>query len=135
MKIRKHLTDIWSGITATYYKHFQLIFSSIVKAGIYFQVLLWFWQNDNIMWSFDFYLTIFTIFNCGAHLQMRKNTKTHHNWFLINCGKLVDYKGPGFRMQSFMVPITMSNRWPNFTIKWYAIQMIYSELPFTHLNC
>ena len=34
-----------------------------------------------------------------AHLQKDKNPKTH-KWFLINCSRLVNQKGSGFRIKS-----------------------------------
>ena len=37
-----------------------------------------------------------------AHLQKSKKPQCHHDWFLINCGKLVNWKGPGFRTWSYI---------------------------------
>ena len=33
--------------------------------------------------------------------QKSKYPRTHHDWLLINCGSLLNYKGPGFRTLSF----------------------------------
>ena len=40
---------------------------------------------------------IVPIFDClNAHLQKRKKLQTHHIWFLIQCGRLVNCGlGPG----------------------------------------
>ena len=44
---------------------------------------------------------VFTIFDfINAHLQKNRNLPTHHNWFLVNYCRLVNYKGPVFRIQS-----------------------------------
>ena len=34
--------------------------------------------------------------------------KSHHNWFLIDCDRLVNQKGLGFRTQSFELCIIFS---------------------------
>ena len=87
---------ICSDIGVCYAKYFQFIFTSIVKTRNYFQAVLRFKLNSSIMHFF-----IFTIFNhLNVHLQKNRNLETHHNWFSINCGRLLNEKVSGFRIQS-----------------------------------
>ena len=45
---------------------------------------------------------MFTIFHClSAYPQKTKITKINHKGFLIDCGSLLNYEGPGFIIQSF----------------------------------
>ena len=54
---------------------------------------------------------IFTIFDClNAHLQKIKKTQTHHNWFWINCSKLV-------KLGLDLGPMTISISWLSFMTK------------------
>lgn len=72
-----------------------------------------------------------TIFDrLSAHLYTSKKPQTHHNWFLINCARLVMLRGLWFKIQSSKsrkifpekLPIIVSTSWPGFMIKWIIIQ-------------
>ena len=46
--------ETWWYISTTYEQHFQHNFSSVLKPGNYFQALLWFHKNVNIIMSVHF---------------------------------------------------------------------------------
>ena len=52
---------------------------------------------------------MFTLFDphC-AHLENGKKPSTHHKWFLINCARLMSYKGHGFRKQIDVLNLTLT---------------------------
>ena len=45
---------IWSNTSVLYDKHFQCVFGSMMVTRNYFQVFLWFYENDNIVRSGHF---------------------------------------------------------------------------------
>lgn len=49
-----------------------------------------------IKWQYSQYFLTVSLHT----LKTAKNPQTHHNWFLTNCSKLVNSRGPWFRTQS-----------------------------------
>ena len=45
-------------------------------------------------------MIIIIFHSLSAHLEKHKTPQAYHKWFLINCDRFLDYRGPRFRSQS-----------------------------------